>query len=733
MPPALALALLALAARDPRLALIEPQLAGRPDAALAAADAWREAEPAAAAAAGIEVLRGRLLARLGRADEARAALGAALGERFDPWARLELAGLEAAVGRGDAAVGLLAPLLAHAPPPALVPRAVDRLSASFSAPRDCRPLAGAALWRLPTEATRRIALHRADCLLAEGEAATARVLLASLLGVRDGVDLAAADRLLATGGPQTTETRRLGLLLFEHRDFARALPLLESALAGAGAPVTGETVYARARSLFWLGRYAEAEPRFVETAAAARAAADRADALYQAGRSAELAGDWPRASERFRACAAADEPGGSWAGACRISDLRLAWREGREEEALAGYAALATRRGWAETHGRAALFLASSDLVRGRGERASAWLDAAAGSAPRAEVAYWRGRLAELRAAAGEAIARYRDALLADPYDLFAQASRERLRDPALAETARATFASLERSGTRLDLLASLRFAGPQTEPARARLRQSWQADSRGAALAGLAPLPPAAWPLWQSLESHAGARLVALGLWDADPDALRRAFPTVPSSLAITRAHLLAASGSAHEAVRVAEGLVREAPDGFPEELLSTALRRLLYPDPFGEAVRDETAARGVDPLLLTALMREESRFDPEAVSASAAHGLTQFVLPTAQRLAPAIGRERLDLAELHDPEVAIALAASYLAELARRFDDEPSTMLAAYNAGEPQAALWQSYCFSRESTEYASKIGFRQTREYVRKVLRSWAVYRDLSRTVT
>jgi soluble lytic murein transglycosylase len=125
---------------------------------------------------------------------------------------------------------------------------------------------------------------------------------------------------------------------------------------------------------------------------------------------------------------------------------------------------------------------------------------------------------------------------------------------------------------------------------------------------------------------------------------------------------------------------------------------------------------------------MREESRFDADAVSEAAAHGLTQFVLPTARRLAPEIGLANPSPADLHRPEVAIALGAAYVAELSRRFDGADHVILAAYNAGEPQAALWSSYCFSREPVEYLSKVGFRQTRAYVRKVLTSLARYEAL-----
>ena len=53
---------------------------------------------------------------------------------------------------------------------------------------------------------------------------------------------------------------------------------------------------------------------------------------------------------------------------------------------------------------------------------------------------------------------------------------------------------------------------------------------------------------------------------------------------------------------------------------------------------------------------------------------------------------------------------------------------MLAAYNAGEDQAALWRSYCLSDDTAEYLTKVGFRETRGYLRKVLRSRARYREL-----
>ena len=240
--------------------------------------------------------------------------------------------------------------------------------------------------------------------------------------------------------------------------------------------------------------------------------------------------------------------------------------------------------------------------------------------------------------------------------------------------------------------------------------------------------VPTEDWPYWatdrRSIEALAGL---------AAPELARRAidsaFPLRDVDLALARSRLEAASGLHRASLASIETVLSRMPDDLPSALLPDRARRLLYPDPYAALVRREAEIRDVEPLLLTALMREESRFQADVVSAAAAHGLTQFVLPTARRIAPRIGLPEPTPADLHRPEVSIALGAAYLSELSAEFDGRRHVMLAAYNAGEPQAALWDSYCFSREAPEYLTKIGFRQTRRYVRKVLRSLAHYRTLS----
>jgi soluble lytic murein transglycosylase len=164
------------------------------------------------------------------------------------------------------------------------------------------------------------------------------------------------------------------------------------------------------------------------------------------------------------------------------------------------------------------------------------------------------------------------------------------------------------------------------------------------------------------------------------------------------------------------------------PSAMLPVAFRRLLHPYPYRTEIKGRSERSGVEPELLAALIREESRFDPTAVSGASARGLAQFVYSTALELAPAAGLRPLQPADLNRPEVSIALGAAYLGKLIENFDGRVEHAVTAYNAGEEQTRLWKSYCYSRDTAEYFSKVGFPQTRGYLRKVLSSRNQYREL-----
>jgi soluble lytic murein transglycosylase len=102
--------------------------------------------------------------------------------------------------------------------------------------------------------------------------------------------------------------------------------------------------------------------------------------------------------------------------------------------------------------------------------------------------------------------------------------------------------------------------------------------------------------------------------------------------------------------------------------------------------AIVRESRRNGLDPLLVTAVIQVESRFDPFAVSGVGARGLMQLMPPTAQFL-HGKPQGKFKAAHLFDPVLNVELGTAYLAQLMNRFDGDLNIALIAYNAG-PGAA---------------------------------------------
>lgn len=151
------------------------------------------------------------------------------------------------------------------------------------------------------------------------------------------------------------------------------------------------------------------------------------------------------------------------------------------------------------------------------------------------------------------------------------------------------------------------------------------------------------------------------------------------------------------------------------------------LFPVAFAEQVRAQASARGLDPFLLLAIMREESAFEPHALSRADAHGLMQLLPSTArgvaldERLAPPAP------VDLFLPALNIRLGAAYVAQLARQFGD-PRPVAAAYHAGPGRVARWLVGLPDGDMDLFVERIPIASTREYVRSVYRSYLVYRAL-----
>ena len=158
----------------------------------------------------------------------------------------------------------------------------------------------------------------------------------------------------------------------------------------------------------------------------------------------------------------------------------------------------------------------------------------------------------------------------------------------------------------------------------------------------------------------------------------------------------------------------------------LDAGVLRLLYPWPHASLIRAEAARRGVDPYLAAALIRQESRFTPDARSAVGARGLMQLMPDVARSIARAEGR-RFTVAMLDDPAVNVPIGMRHLASDLARFP-HPAFALASYNAGGSRVARWRTRPGADDPELFTERIPFAETREYVRTVLRTRALYRQL-----
>ncbi len=211
----------------------------------------------------------------------------------------------------------------------------------------------------------------------------------------------------------------------------------------------------------------------------------------------------------------------------------------------------------------------------------------------------------------------------------------------------------------------------------------------------------------------HAQQSLDALGFFGegADPDALWVA------------AACLHEAGALPEVTR----LVRRRLDSFRQVLPRGEARnlwRLAYPKAFEPLVEEKAGEVEVPPAFVRAVAREESSFEPRAVSWAHAYGLVQVILPTARRWGRSLD-VNITPATLKRPEVNLAVGARYMAYLRGRYEQNPALVPASYNAGQGSLDRWLRQRGNLEYDEFVERIPYDETRRYTRRVVQSWIAY--------
>jgi soluble lytic murein transglycosylase len=630
-----------------------------------------------AATTGLDAQRASLLLgwcrlQAAQADAAADAFAAAAGHpTLGPYARLYHGRALTAAGRAGAAVEVLRPLAADAPP-RLRGRALAALGAA----------------------------HRAQGRAADGSEALAAA--AELIGDDVALWLQAGEAAAAAG--QRDRARRA---------YARAAwafpgdPRAQTARAALarllGRPIAPSDIdpasrLARARVLGRAGEWAEAERELRAATAAASTGPLAAEAWFRLGERI-LATDARGAHAAYRrALALGWDAAPSWYWAAVAA--RRAGLAAQAAEATAAMLRAAPTGEWPARHWYAVGLRAESSGRAADAEAAYRRAGAAARDASAAVEARWRLGWVALRARRhAEATARFRAAAEAAPWR---------------GEAARAWYWSakaLEASGAAgrdqaHGLLRMVADRYPVTfygQRARARL-----------GLGASDPPPPPDASADGPAPGH--DELLQLG-FDADAaDAAADAFeqdrdPRTARALAVAWDRL----GDVVKSV------------AFAEDALAGGVRdqdtwRLAYPRAYWPQTQAAAAAAGIDPHLLLALVREESRYEAAVVSPARAVGLAQLLPSTASGLA---GRT-VTLQQLKDPETNLRLGARYLRAQLDRFRGDLRLAAAAYNAGPGAASRWVD--LDADPDYFVERIPYAETRAYVRRVLGSYGVYRWL-----
>jgi soluble lytic murein transglycosylase len=151
------------------------------------------------------------------------------------------------------------------------------------------------------------------------------------------------------------------------------------------------------------------------------------------------------------------------------------------------------------------------------------------------------------------------------------------------------------------------------------------------------------------------------------------------------------------------------------------------FYPLSYWDIISQESRARRLDPFQVAGLIRQESVFNPRAVSSARAYGLMQLLVPTAVTTAKRSGVDRsVTMEALFEPRLNIQLGTAYLKDQLDKYG-RIEYVAAAYNAGPGRVVQWRA-TLPLEIDEWAEAVPFRETRLYIQGVVRNTLQYKRL-----
>ena len=187
-----------------------------------------------------------------------------------------------------------------------------------------------------------------------------------------------------------------------------------------------------------------------------------------------------------------------------------------------------------------------------------------------------------------------------------------------------------------------------------------------------------------------------------------------------LATANALRAHGQTSRAIRLALAAIDAG-------ARDACVYRLAYPLVDREQLVKLAKARGLDPALVAGLIRQESSFNPRAVSVANARGLMQVLPSVGESVARSLSFPVWDSRLLLDADANLQIGTSHLAAFLKQYDNL-SRALAAYNAGGSRVARWSKKRGTDDPEVFTERIPFVETRDYVRIVQRNAELYRAL-----
>jgi soluble lytic murein transglycosylase len=158
------------------------------------------------------------------------------------------------------------------------------------------------------------------------------------------------------------------------------------------------------------------------------------------------------------------------------------------------------------------------------------------------------------------------------------------------------------------------------------------------------------------------------------------------------------------------------------------SSILKTIFPIPYQHTIFFYAEQNGLDPFLLTAIVKTESNFQAEAISNKGARGLMQIMPDTGMWIIQQTGGHSIETEQLFEPETSIRLGSWYVADLTKEFLGNNIMVLAAYNGGRGNVNEWSAKYGFNGSVDEIDKIPYPETRMFVQKVLLYQKVYRFL-----